>query len=401
MPRTVLTPRERIAAALNHREPDRVPWDDGATGRTGLRAETQDRLLERLRVDDRTNRLAHPILGIAEPHEALRERYPADVIGFPTSVGELAPEDDLGEERYEWRARRVENSPDERTAATVRAVDLYGVVWERGEREAAFRPATAPLSGDLPANRAESYPMPEPDDPRRCAPYAADSTRATLVEGLGGGLLETAIALRGRADVLRDLATGSGLTVPLLDRVAEIKRRFWEHRLSDPALRESPPTIILETEQLDVIAGLPMSRGEFRETLLARWRSVFDAVRSLSPTSAVFFFCDAYLHEVLPDLIEAGVSVVNLASTEQTERKPEFMKREYGGSVTFWGGSVHCGDSFLQGTPERARDHVKETLDTFAPGGGFVWSLLPVPEAHTAPENIVAALDTLTEYGLY
>jgi uroporphyrinogen decarboxylase len=352
-------------------------------------------------VNDRTARLANPILRIAETHEALRERYPSDVLAFRTSPGTLVPEDDFGEERYDWRVQRDDGVSDEGATAVERAVDLYGVVWERDLRDAAFRPATAPLSGDASVSQVDSFAFPDPYDSRRYAPYVSSTTRASLVEGLGGGLLETAIALRGRSDVLRDLATGGGITIPLLDKIVELKRRYWERRLTDASLCESPPPLVLETERLDVIEGLAMSRREFRDVLLPRWRSVFDVVRAHSPSSAIFVFCDAYRHDILPEWIEAGVSVVNLQATETTEAKPEFLKREYGGSLTFWGGSAREGQSFLQGTPENASDHVKETLDVFAPEGGFIWSFLPIPEIGVAPENIISALDTLMTYGLY
>jgi uroporphyrinogen decarboxylase len=213
--------------------------------------------------------------------------------------------------------------------------------------------------------------------------------------------LETAITLRGRTDVLRDLATGGGVTVPLLDRLVELKRRYWEVRLSEAAVRAAPPTLVLESERLDVVKGFPISRKDFRDLLLPRWKSVFEVIRSLSPSSVLFLFCEAYRHDVLPDWIEAGVGVVNLLPTTVTEAKPAFLKREFGESLTFWGGSVRDAESFLKGTPVQASDHVKETLDVFAPEGGFVWSLLPIPETDVPPENIVAALDTLMEYGLY
>lgn len=393
MSKNPLPSRERVVVALSHREPDRVPWDDGATGRSGWRLETLHRLLRHFHVDDPAERLTNPLLRLAETHEALRERYPSDVLGFRTNWGPLVPEDDFGEERYEWRIQRHDDRE--------RAVDLYGVEWERNASEETFRVARSPLEGEMPQSRLATFPFPDPADPRRYPPYVPNSSQATLLTGLGGGLLETTLILRGRSDVLRDLATGGGLTVPLLDRIAELKRAFWETRLSDPLVQETPPTLILETERLDLVAGLPMSPREFRRLLFSRWKNVFDVVTSLSPSSFLFVHCDAYRHDVLPEWIELGVRVVNLLPTEITEAKPAFLKREYGGTLTFWGGSVRDATSFLHGTSQEASDHVKETLDLFAPEGGFVWSFLPVPETDVPPENLLAALDTLAGYGLY
>jgi len=78
-----------------------------------------------------------------------------------------------------------------------------------------------------------------------------------------------------------------------------------------------------------------------------------------------------------------------------------FMKREYGGSITFWGGGGYSKADFLLGEPGQAADHVKATLDQYAPGGGFVWAPSPVIDADVPPLNVENALDTLFEYGLY
>ena len=52
---TEMTPRERILAALNHEEPDRVPLDIGGGSSTSILVEGYEKLKQHLEVAGETN----------------------------------------------------------------------------------------------------------------------------------------------------------------------------------------------------------------------------------------------------------------------------------------------------------------------------------------------------------
>jgi hypothetical protein len=399
-PAPTLKPVERVAAALRHGEPDRVPLDLDATGCAGLRVEAQDAVLDWLETGERTAALSSPRLRIAAAHEALVEHYPPDTAGALVEEGALVPEDDEGEERYEWRATAPRPGRAGPAEGSERVLDLWGVAWERLQDGVVYLPATVPLAGDVPISRLDGYPFPEPADPRRWRPIPRRG-RALLVGGLGGGLLETAVLLRGRRDVLRDLKTGAGCTDALLRRLADMKTQYWDVRLADPVLRADPPSLLVERERLDLLEGFPVDRQEFRRLLRSLWEPIFRQMRTLAPSAARFLFCEVYRHDHLADFVEMGVQVVNLLPERIADAKPTFLKREYGGSLTFWGGGMWEPGDFLRGTEEQAADQVKAALDVFAPDGGLVWSPYPIVEPGVPPPNVIRALDTLFEYGVY
>ncbi|MDA1191154.1 MAG: hypothetical protein O3A46_05640, partial [Candidatus Poribacteria bacterium] len=157
-----LTSRERVEIALSHKEPDRAPFDFGATGRAGFTIEAHDALLRALEIDDMTQAVSDPIRRLALPHEALPDHFPHDLVGSWMTPGELLPEDDDGEERYEWRIEHsveASNEPSEDLDEELppqrveRATDNFGIRWERRLPASAFRPITTPLAGDIPLAR--------------------------------------------------------------------------------------------------------------------------------------------------------------------------------------------------------------------------------------------------------
>ena len=64
----------------------------------------------------------------------------------------------------------------------------------------------------------------------------------------------------------------------------------------------------------------------------------------------------------------------------------------------FWGGGVDTQQTLPFGTPQEVRDEVRERIETFAPGGGFVFSAIHNVQALTPMENLLAMFETVAEY---
>jgi uroporphyrinogen decarboxylase len=52
-------------------------------------------------------------------------------------------------------------------------------------------------------------------------------------------------------------------------------------------------------------------------------------------------------------------------------------------------------------TPEEIREHVRERLAAFAPGGGYVFNQVHNIQRNVPAENVIAMLDAALEYGVY
>ena len=77
-----MTSRERVIAAINHREPDRVPVDIGATGQTGMSASVVYRLRAALGMEQKPIKITEIYQILGEVDKELRDYIGSDVIGL-------------------------------------------------------------------------------------------------------------------------------------------------------------------------------------------------------------------------------------------------------------------------------------------------------------------------------
>ncbi len=67
-------------------------------------------------------------------------------------------------------------------------------------------------------------------------------------------------------------------------------------------------------------------------------------------------------------------------------------------SLFSWGGGCDTRTVLNNATPAEVKSHVRERLDIFAPGGGFVFNTVHNILPDVPPEDIVAMYEALAEY---
>ena len=77
------------------------------------------------------------------------------------------------------------------------------------------------------------------------------------------------------------------------------------------------------------------------------------------------------------------------------------LKKEFGKDLVFWGGGVDTQSTLKNARPAQVKDEVKRTIDTLAPGGGFVFAPVHNIQEDVPPENFWAMWETVMEYGRY
>jgi len=75
---------------------------------------------------------------------------------------------------------------------------------------------------------------------------------------------------------------------------------------------------------------------------------------------------------------------------------PQKLKKEFGSELTFWGGGIDTQKTLPFGTPDEVKKEVKERIDTFAPGGGFIFNSIHNIQALVPVENLMAMLETFS-----
>ena len=78
---------------------------------------------------------------------------------------------------------------------------------------------------------------------------------------------------------------------------------------------------------------------------------------------------------------------------------PQTLKERFGDRITFWGGGVDTQKTLPFGTPDEVRRQVRERVEIFSRGGGFVFNTVHNVQARTPIENVLAMFETLKEFG--
>ncbi len=97
--------------------------------------------------------------------------------------------------------------------------------------------------------------------------------------------------------------------------------------------------------------------------------------------------------EFLPDLIEAGVDIINPVQINTRGMEPATLKKEFGKDIVFWGGGIDTQHVLRIGTQQQVRDQVKRNCEIFMKDGGFIFNQVHNMLPGIPPENIIAMYD--------
>ncbi len=368
-----MTHRERVLAALEHREPDRVPMDLGSARVTGMVRGAYDRLRRRLGFGE-LGPCIDTMQQLYEIDERVLEYLDVDVravsLGAPDRGGdELLPD---GRHRDEW-----------------------GVVRVKPEGSHYYDLQQSPLAGPVTAADIARYRFPDPTDPGRVrglrerARRLKEATDYAVMFNARYHLVHQTQYLRGFEDWYCDLAGDHDLFQALmeavLDILLELNRRAYEQLGDlvdivafgdDVGLQDRP------------VCSLPMYRKlirPFQERIVAHIRA--------HTRAKIFYHTCGSVYAYIPDFIEMGIDALNPVQVRAKNMEPERLKREFGGRIAFWGG-IDTQHILPHGTPEEVSAEVRRMFSVMGPGGGWVLAAVHNIQPDVPPENVLAMFET-------
>jgi hypothetical protein len=102
---------------------------------------------------------------------------------------------------------------------------------------------------------------------------------------------------------------------------------------------------------------------------------------------------------LIPDFLEAGFDILNPVQCSAAGMIPTELKHDFGDRVTFWGGGVDTQRTLPFGSPDEVRTEVRERLQIFSAGGGYVFNTTHNVQARVPVENVLAMYDTVRDFG--
>jgi uroporphyrinogen decarboxylase len=372
-----MTHRERVLAALSHREPDRIPIDLGSTRDSSIVVDGYERLKRHFGIEA-PSRLSSRMMQVVEVDERILAALDIDTRAVLPPAPLRGADEEVGHDRYR---------------------DEWGVVRVKPAGALYYDQVAAPLAGEITVRQILDYPWPDPADPGRLRGLAArireirEGAGCAAVLNLPSAFVHVSQYLRGFEDWFMDMAADQRLMEVLFDAVLEITLG-----ISETLLREvgQEVDVLMASDDLGLQDRLMVSVETYRKLIKPRQARFFRRLHELSPAKVFFHTCGS-VAPIVEDLIEIGVDVLNPVQVSAAGMEPEGLKRRYGGRLAFWG-AVDTQRILPYGTVGEVEREVERLIDILGPGGGYVLSAVHNLQPDVPVENLLAMFARAREY---
>lgn len=349
-----MTSKERVAAALSHREPDRVPLDLWITPEIEklLMRETEDESPFDMRVH-----LGHDCL--------------MSIAGIVASF-------------------YMSDDPE--------YTDLWGITWRR----VPFADGTGhyteivshPLGGE--DKKLLSYRTPDPEEPGQYNELKDLIERHgkthCIVGGILGSVFEGPWYLRGMEQFLQDLVFNKDYAEQLMDIVMGF------HLKAGLKMIDMGCDILLAGDDVGTQDRMLISPAMWKEFIKPRYASLFQKYKNANPQIKIATHICGSVEPIIPDLIETGVDILN--PVQPLSMDPGKLKQRFGKNISFWGG-VDDQKVLPFGDAEAVKEEVRLRISQLAKDGGYILCSSHNIQPNTPPANIKAFYSAHKKYGKY
>jgi len=408
-----MTSRERLRAALAHRQGDRPPMDFGATHVTGMNVSTVHKLRQAL-LGEKDYRVK-----VIEPYQMLGEIDPklAEALGVDV-VGVMGPRTMFGFENRDFKPLTLFDGtevlvPGMFNITTDEKGDWY--IYPEGD-------TSVPPSGRMPKDGfyfdaiCRQEPIDEDnlsvaDNLEEFGPLAketvdfmvASARRAAAAEkgailsapgtAFGDIALVPAMWMK-RTKGIRDVAEWYMATAANRPYVRAIFEKQCEIGLANlavlaKALGDDVQAAFVTGTDFGTQNGLFISPDAYRDLYQPFHKQITGFIHANTNWKVFIHSCGA-VAELIPDFIESGFDILNPVQCSACGMDPQMLKDKFGDRMTFWGGAVDTQKTLPFGTARQVYDEVRRRIEILGKGGGFVFNAIHNIQAGVPIENVLA-----------
>lgn len=381
-----MTSRERVQAVLNYDVPDRVPIIIGVSNATGIKIRPYRGIKKIMGIESEDRYLYDwPELGSALPDERVMVRLKSDARGildrFPREV-------------YERNQSRPAHSP-------------FFDDWGNGQMEIGpdnWYPGIHPLPDARTSSDLDQYQWPDMDDPFRTS-HIREQVQKLHEENqyaiMGTPWLmfpfERAIGLQGMEQFLLNMATEQDFAQDLLSRINRLCMTNMGNFLDKCGDKLD---IIKIGDDLGTQENLMISPRMYRKMLKPLHAEMIMLIKQKT-NAKVFFHTDGDVFDLIDDFIEIGIDILNPIQTSAGKMSNlEELKKKFDKRIVFCG-AIDTQKILPSGTPDEVKQEVKRVINILGIGGGYMVATVHTVMNEVPPENVLAMVDAVEEYGHY
>ncbi len=355
----VLSSRERVRLALDHRETDRIP-------------------------------IAMVCAGINPPAHRALETYLQRERGM--SVAEyLSPLIDIRGVGPEYTGPRL-----------MREAESVEDIWGVRRKPTSYGSGSYDEIHHYPLQDAQTvddlglhrWPSVEWFDysvlPERIAASQADGEHCLMIAN--GNIFETSWYMRGFERMLMDLVLKPELAHAIMQRVTDF---YVEHFTRILSVAEGKIDLAFTADDIGTQKGLLMSLEMWEESLKPYHARLNKTVHEFG--TKVIYHSDGSIMAAVEGLVDMGVDVLQALQFSADGMNPVELKQTTGDRLSYEGG-VSVQTTLPFGTAEDVRREVEGLISVLGKNGGYVLGPSHAIQAGTPPENVVAMFDTASSF---
>ncbi len=417
-----MTSRERVKAALNHRQPDRVPVDFGSTMVTGISVSVVSRLRKALGLDGLSDRVKvnEPYQMLGEIQDDLRERLLIDCIGL------FGTKNMFGFANDGWKPWTTFDGTDVLVPGLFNTKpDENGNIPMYAEGDANWPPAAkmpaggfyfdslerqkpiddARLNVDDNLQEFDGYSQEELRHLDSRSSWLYDNTEFAIAYSMGGTAfgdiafvpgpsLKNPLGIRGVEEWYVSTAIRREYVREVFERQCEIG--VGNLALVKEAVGNRIEVIFTTGTDFGTQRGPFISPDAYRDLYQPFHRRINEWIHANTSWKVFIHSCGG-IRPLLPDIADAGFDVLNPVQCSAEGMEAEGLKRDFGDRITFWGGGVDTQKTLPFGTPGEVYDEVSERIRVFNRNGGHIFNAIHNIQAGTPVENVIAMIDAIRD----
>lgn len=410
-----MTSRERVLAAIAHKQPDYVPLDLGSTPSSGISAIAYNRLKKYLGMTGGHTRIYDVVQQVVQPEMEILDRFGVDVI----DIGRVFNEKD-----DDWYDMELADGsvgqypqwfrPEKQPNGDYLVHDKEGTLIARMPVGATFFDQMYfPYEEDYPEDYGDldhqmgkvlwSALVHSPWDHagekdfyetlRERTKKLRASTDKALMITCGCNLFEWGTFLRRIDNFLMDTYADPENVEALVEQLM-IRHLATLEKVCEAV--GDLVDILRFGDDLGMDSGMFMSREKYQTLFKPYHTKLNEYVHTHSGMKTLLHSCGS-IYPIIPDLIEAGYDILNPVQTSAHQMQPEVLKREFGKDITFWGGGCNTRTVLNRSTPEEVYTYCRRMIDIFNRDGGFVFNQEHNIMPDVPAENILAMYQAVAD----
>ena len=375
-----MTSKERVYAALNHEEADRVPLDIGAINNTAMHQIIEKKIKERLGLVDHGYMIKSLFQLITVPDPSIVNYFGVDTCSI--YLNESTPWKDNGDGTF---------------------TDMWGIRQKLNPDGLYYNMASHPLEDVETEEDLDAYHFPELTDymvEGLAERLEANQDKFCVLEGFREPMFGLPSWLRRNENFYMDLLEDPELCDALHDRILAFYIRwidFVMEKLGDSAKYLD---CIKFADDMGTQNSMLMSMSTYRERVKPYQAALYGHVKKKYGKKVLLHSCGA-IRPIIDDLIEIGVDALNPVQISAAGMEPEGLKRDFGDRITFWGGGIDTQHVLPTASLEEIRESVRHNLSVFKKGGGYVFCQVHNLQGNLDPERVLAMYDAFRENAAY